>query len=134
MEINKITAGVIGASMHVHTELGPGLLESVYQRCLEWELRRAGYRVEPEVSVPIRYGRELVIADAFRIDLLVEDLVVVELKAVDVVMPVHKKQLLTYLKLTGKPVGLLINFNSILLKDGIERLVNNYSETAFAGE
>ncbi len=131
MEINDITAAIIGASIRIHTSLGPGLLESVYQRCLVWELRNSGFHLEAEVSIPICYAQNLIIEDAFRIDLLVEDIVVVELKAVEVVMPVHKKQLLTYLKLTGKPVGLLINFNSVVLKDGIERLVNKYAETNY---
>ena len=133
MEINDLTEAVIGASIRIHSELGPGLLESVYKRCLEWELKNAGYKVEVEVIVPIRYKQAIIIEDAFRIDLLVEDAVVVELKAVDVVMPVHKKQLLTYLKLTGKPIGLLINFNALLLKDGIERLINKHPTNKTAG-
>ena len=128
MDINGLTSRIIGAAMRVHSELGPGLLESVYQKCMEQELREAGLTVGAEVIVPLRYRGKCLIEDAFRIDLLVEDLVVVELKAVDEVKAVHKKQLLTYLKLAGKPVGLLINFNSVLLKDGIERLVHHLPE------
>jgi len=129
MEINELTSKIIGAAMRVHSELGPGLLESVYQKCMEHELREAGLVVQAEVVVPIRYKGKCVVEAAFRIDLLVEDMVVVELKAVDEVHAVHKKTLLTYLKLTGKHVGLLINFNCVLLKDGIERLVNKYEDS-----
>ena len=109
----------------VHNELGPGLLESVYQECLRIELEDMGLHVQKEVLVPVIYkGREIT-QDGFRIDLLVEDAVVVELKSVEEVKPVHKKQLLTYLRLTGKTIGLLINFNEVLLKSGITRIANN---------
>lgn len=128
MEINELTSKIIGAAMRVHSELGPGLLESVYQKCMEYELREGGLAFQAEVDVPIQYRGTCLLDKAFRIDLLVEGLVVVELKAVDAVNSVYKKTLLTYLKLTGKSVGLLVNFNCVLLKDGIERLVNNYIE------
>jgi GxxExxY protein len=103
--------------MAVHRELGPGLLESAYEACLVKELLDRKIRVIRQVQLPISYG-------GFRIDLLVEDLVIVELKCVEHVLPVHKAQLLSYLRLGKKPLGLLINFNVPLLKDGISRIVN----------
>ena len=130
MEINEITSKIIRAALTVHNELGPGLLESVYQECLCIELKEMGLNVKEEVLVPVIYkGREIT-QDGFRIDLLVEDVVVVELKSVEEVKPVHKKQLLTYLRLTGKTVGLLINFNANLLKEGIVRIVNKYESAS----
>jgi len=128
MNINDITSKIISAAMKVHSELGPGLLESVYQECLYIELEDMGLHVQKEVLVPVVYkGREIT-KDGFRIDLLIEDAVVVELKSVEKVKPVHKKQLLTYLRLTHKQVGLLINFNEVMLKKGIFRIVNSYAE------
>jgi GxxExxY protein len=126
MDINEITSKVIKAALTVHNELGPGLLESVYQECLRIELEEMALNVKREVQVPIIYRGKEITQDGFRIDLLVEDAVVVELKSVEEVKPVHKKQLLTYLRLTGKTVGLLINFNENLLKEGIVRIVNKY--------
>ena len=110
--------------MAVHTRLGPGLLESVYEVCLMQELRQAGIRAEAQVRVDVGYG-DRVVASGFRIDLLVEDSIVVELKAVDRVTPLHEAQVQTYLRLACKPVGLLINFNTLRLKNGIKRLVLN---------
>ena len=128
MNINDITSRIISAAMKVHSELGPGLLESVYQECLYIELEDMGLHVQKEVLVPVVYkGREIT-KDGFRIDLLIEDTVVIELKSVEEVKPVHKKQLLTYLRLTHKQVGLLINFNEVMLKKGIFRIVNSYAE------
>jgi len=110
--------------MAVHSALGPGLLESAYEACLIYELRRADLLVEVDVHVPLLY-HSVKIDCGFRLDLLVEGIVIVELKAVSAILPVHEAQLLTYLKLTGKPVGLLFNFNVVLLKDGgICRKVN----------
>ena len=126
MDINETTSKIIKAALTVHNELGPGLLESVYQECLRIELEELDLHVQKEISVPVIYkGREIT-QDGFRIDLLVEDTVVVELKSVEEIKPVHKKQLFTYLRLTGKTIGLLINFNENLLKDGIARIVNKY--------
>lgn len=119
-----LTSKIIGAAMAVHSGLGPGLLESVYQKCLALELRKRGLKVQCEVPVEINYSGEKITDEGFRIDLLVADEVVVELKAVEVVLPVHKKQVLTYLKLSGRKIGLLINFNVEMLRDGIERLVS----------
>jgi len=125
MNINEITSKIINAAITVHSQLGPGLLESVYQECLCIELQEMGLKVQGEVSVPVVYKGKEIIQDGFRIDLLVEDEIVVELKSVEEVKPVHKKQLLTYLRLAGKAVGLLINFNEVMLKNGITRIINN---------
>ncbi len=109
--------------MRVHTELGPGLLESTYTFCLQHELGKAGYPAQVQVPLPVVYdGTKLELG--YRIDMLVDDLVIVELKSVDAVNPVHQAQLLSYLKLSGKSLGLLINFNVVHLKDGIQRFVN----------
>jgi GxxExxY protein len=127
MDVNDLTSKIISAAMTVHSSIGPGLLESVYQECLRIELEHMGIRVETEVAVPVVYRDKEISDNGFRIDALVEDTVIVELKSVEEVKPVHKKQLLTYLRLTGKQVGLLINFNEALLKNGITRVANNYS-------
>ncbi len=116
---------IIKAAINVHKELGPGLLESVYQSCMVMELNDMGVNVKSEVALPISYRGQLIHQEGFRIDLLVEDTIVVELKSVGEVKDIHKKQLLTYLRLSKKPLGLLINFNEILLKDGITRIINN---------
>ena len=119
----QVSHAVITAAMRVHTALGPGLLESTYTACLQHELRKAGLTADAQVGLPVVYdGIKLELG--YRIDLLVENLVVVELKSVDAVAPVHQAQLLSYLKLSGKSVGLLINFNVVHLKDGIQRFVN----------
>lgn len=119
---NEISRFVLDAAMKVHTALGPGLLESTYQACLAQELRNAGLNVLSEVALPVVYdGIKLEIG--YRIDLLVEDLVVVEVKSVEALAPIHFAQVLSYLKLSGKSLGLLINFNVVHLKDGIKRFV-----------
>jgi GxxExxY protein len=120
---NEIAKIVVDASYHIHTRLGPGLLESVYTRILEYELTKRGLKVRREVPVPFRYD-DLEFDEGFRADLIVEGIVILELKSVEKTAPVHKKQLLTYLKLTGMKLGLLINFGEFLIKDGIFRLVN----------
>ena len=123
MDLNEVSKIVIDAAMRVHTELGPGLLESAYQACLEFELRKRGLAVATQVGLPVVY--EGVKVDVgYRLDLIVEDDLVVELKAVDKIHPIHKAQLLSYLRLSGKKLGLIINFNVLHLKDGIVRLVN----------
>ena len=123
MELNDITGHIVDASMKVHTELGPGLLESAYEACLAYELTKRGLKVVSQLALPVKYdGVEL---DAgYRIDLLVEDRVIVELKAVEKTTPLHEAQLLSYLKLSNKKIGLLINFNVVRLKDGIKRMAN----------
>lgn len=115
MEINQLSSKVIKAAINVHKQLGPGLLESVYQSCMVIELSRMGIKVRPEVPLPIFYRGQKVHEEGFRVDLLVEDTIIVELKSVDKVQDVHKKQLLTYLRLADKPLGLLINFNGTVL-------------------
>jgi GxxExxY protein len=123
-EINKITEIIIGAAMAVHRELGPGLLESTYEACLVYELiNPPGLDVERQKELPVRY-RGVKIDCGYRIDLLVENKVIVEIKAVEKLTPIHTAQVLTYLKLSGCKVGLLINFNTRVLKDGIRRLIN----------
>ncbi len=123
LSANEVSHGVITAAIRVHTELGPGLLESTYTSCLQHELRKAGHMAEVQVPLPVVYdGAKLELG--YRIDMLVDDLVIVELKSVDAVNPVHQAQLLSYLKLSGKSLGLLINFNVAHLKDGIQRFVN----------
>ena len=125
MDINHLSSSIIKAAINVHKELGPGLLESVYQSCMVIELNDMGVNVKSEVALPISYRGQQIHQEGFRIDLLVEDTIVVELKSVGEVKGIHKKQLLTYLRLSNKSLGLLINFNEILLKDGISRIINN---------
>ena len=117
-----VSKSVLNAAMRVHSALGPGLLESAYTACLAHELRRDGFDVRTEVPLPLVYeGLKLEIG--YRIDMLVEDLVIVEIKSVEAVAPVHHAQVLSYLKLSGRSLGLLINFNVVHLKDGIKRFV-----------
>jgi GxxExxY protein len=114
---------VITAAMRVHTALGPGLLESTYTACLQHELRKVGFHAQTQVGLPVVYdGVKLDLG--YRIDLLIENLVIVELKSVDAIAPIHQAQILSYLKLSGRPLGLLINFNVVHLKNGIQRFVN----------
>ena len=120
-ELNRLTDGIIGAAIAVHRELGPGLLESAYEACLEFELLDRGFRVERQKELPVVY-RTIQIDCGYRLDLRVEEQVVIELKAVDKVLPIHEAQMMTYLKLSGHRLGLLINFNVKLLKDGIKRI------------
>lgn len=131
VEINRVTEQIIGAAIEVHSALGPGLLESAYEACLAHELTQRGLRVERQRPVPVVYkGVEL--DCGYRIDLLVEDAVVVELKAVEAFLPVHEAQVISYLKLSGHHVGLLINFNVVRLRDGLRRLVHDLSESPSA--
>jgi GxxExxY protein len=127
MHPNEITAAIIDASIYIHRRLGPGLLESVYRKILAHELRKRGFEVLEEQPIPVVW-EDVRIELGFRADLIVNHLVIVDTKSVDAVHPVHKKQLLTYLRLTDKQLGLLINFNVELLKDGITRVVNNLME------
>ena len=126
MDLNHLSGVVIESAMTVHRELGPGLLESVYQTCLSRELLSRGIDHQTEVPVPVFYRGKMVSDVGFRLDFLVEDRVVLELKSVEKLQAIHSKQLLTYLKLTNKPLGLLINFNESLLKNGITRIVNSH--------
>jgi len=124
MDINAVSGIVVDASMRVHSRLGPGLLESTYEACLAFELRRRGLQVLTQLALPVTYD-ELEIELGYRIDMLVEGCVIVELKALAKIHPVHRAQLLSYLRLSGRKVGLLINFNVPHLKDGITRVVND---------
>ena len=123
MTENEIAKRVVQAAYTVHTRLGPGLLESVYEAVLAHELQKDGLRVARQVPVPVFY-ETLRFEEGLRVDILVEDSLILELKSVEAVAPVHKKQLLTYLRLAGKRLGLLINFGAPLIKDGISRVVN----------
>jgi len=123
MELNEISKKIIGASIQVHRTLGPGLLESAYEACLKYELEKQGLKVLSQVELPLIYDG-MKIDLGYRLDLLVEDSVIVELKAVNKTTPVHEAQLLSYLKLSKKRLGLLINFNVTRLKDGITRRIN----------
>jgi GxxExxY protein len=121
--VNRVSGIVVNAAMRVHSVLGPGLLESAYQVCLEQELRKRGLMVDAQLGLPVVYeGEKLDLG--YRIDLLVENLVIVEIKCVEAIHPVHEAQLLSYLRLSGKNVGLLINFYVARLKDGIKRMVD----------
>ena len=124
---NKIAKLVVDSAYQVHTKLGPGLLESVYEVVLAHEIEKRGLAVERQVSIPIQYD-ELVFNEGFRADMVIEDSVILELKSVESVALVHKKQLLTYLKLTDKKLGLLLNFGAPLIKKGIFRIVNGLEE------
>jgi GxxExxY protein len=124
---NEIAKIVVDASFHIHKRLGPGLLESVYVRILDYKLTKRGLRVRREVPIPFRYD-DIEFDEGFRADLIVEDIVILELKSVEHTAPVHKKQVITYLKLTEMKLGLLINFGAPLIKDGIFRLANGLTE------
>lgn len=122
MEINKITEIIIGAAIEVHKHLGPGLLESAYEQCLEYELLDRGLKVERQLPVPVIY-KEMHLEYGYRLDLLVEGSVIVEVKSVEILNPVHEAQILTYMKFAEKKIGLLINFNVKLLKEGLKRYI-----------
>ena len=125
MDLNQLSSKVVGAAIEVHKELGPGLLESTYEECLCHELGIRGLRFDRQVILPIKYkGQEL--DCGYRIDVFVEQSIILELKAVDTVLPIHKAQLLTYLKLSNIQLGLMLNFNVPLMRDGIHRMVNNF--------
>ena len=123
VQLNELSGAIIAAAIKVHRVLGAGLLEMPYRECLTYELRQRGYRIEVEHAVPLVY--ESVKLDcAYRLDLVVESTVVVEVKAVDQLAPVHAAQMLTYLRLTGLPLGLLMNFHAPTLKEGLKRVIN----------
>ncbi|MCC7302991.1 MAG: GxxExxY protein [Bacteroidia bacterium] len=124
MTENDISYTVIGCSMEIHRHLGPGLLESVYENTLAFELRTAGLEVKQQPSLPVVY-KDVRLDSGYRLDLLVNNKVIVEIKSVEVLAPLHHAQLLTYLRLSGHKLGLLINFNTVVLKTGVTRIVNN---------
>jgi GxxExxY protein len=124
MTENEISSKIIGAAIEVHKQIGPGLLESSYEKCLAFELLQNGLKIQTQVPVPIMY-KGIKLDVSYKLDILVEEKVIIEVKTVSELMPIHKAQLLTYLKLTRIKLGLLINFNSIKLIDGVKRVANN---------
>ena len=127
MTENEIASIIVDTAFHIHCDLGPGLFETVYERVMEFELTKRGLSVYRQKPIPVVYG-DLHLKAGFRADLPVEDKVIVEIKSIDALHPVHKKQVLTYLRFADKRLGLLINFNVALIKDGIVRLVNRLKE------
>ena len=125
MEINEVTSIIIEESIRIHRELGPGLLESVYEEVLYYCLKKRGLYVTRQTPIPV-YFEDIKMEIGFRPDLIVENKVIVELKSIEIIPPVHYKRLLTYLKLSKLTVALMINFNEVLLKKGIKRIVNNF--------
>jgi len=121
MEINKITETIIGCAIEVHKHLGPGLLESTYEACLSHELFKAGLEVKRQLGLPLVY-KEINMEQGYRLDLLIENIVVVEIKSVEAISDLHIAQVLTYLKLSGSSIGLILNFNVLRMTDGIKRL------------
>lgn len=124
-ELDAITKQIVSASIDVHRALGPGLLESVYESCLEFDLIEQGLDVQRQVALPVSY-KQVKLEAGYRVDLLVEKQVIVEIKSVEQIAPIHKAQLLTYLKVSNLRVGLLINFNVDVLRKGVSRVVNGY--------
>ena len=127
MELNEITGQIIDAGMKVHSALGPGLLESAYETCLLFELHKRGLIAQSQVELPLVY-EDVKLDAGYRIDILVENSVIVELKSVEKILPIHEAQLLSYLKLSEKKVGLLLNFNVTRFKNGIKRFVMGFNE------
>ncbi|MCF6149533.1 MAG: GxxExxY protein [Candidatus Kuenenia sp.] len=123
MNENELSEKIIGLAIKVHSALGPGLLESAYEKALVFELNKNGYKTEAQKSISINY-EGIIIDEGYRVDIVVNDIVLVELKSVKQIEDIHLKQLLTYLRLSGKKLGLLINFNELLLKNGIRRVIN----------
>lgn len=126
--LNRITETIIGAAIQVHRALGPGLLESAYEACLAFELAQRGLKVVHQKPLPVVY-KDIKLDCGYRLDLLVEDEVIVEIKSIDRLAPIHQAQLLSYLRLSGCKVGLLINFNVQALKEGIKRIVNDFPDS-----
>jgi GxxExxY protein len=124
-DLNEISGEIVDASIQVHSALGPGLLESAYQTCLAYELRQRGSTVRTQVAIPIVY-KGITVPVGYRVDLVVEESVIVELKTVASLLPIHEAQLLTYLRLSDRRLGLLLNFHVALMRDGIKRLVNKF--------
>ena len=132
-ETERLARETVDAALAVHRAFGPGMLESAYQECMEIELKLRGFAVAREVTLPLEY-RGQVVSNAYRLDLIVNKLLVVELKAVESILPVHRVQVTTYLKLLKVPLGLLINFNVPLIKDGITRVLNLDFQTVFEAQ
>jgi GxxExxY protein len=130
-KLDQITRRIIGAAIEVHKTVGPGLLESACQACLAFELREAGLKVEEQLPLPVVY-KNVRLDCEYRIDLLVEGEIVVEIKAIEALAPIHEAQLISYLRLAGKRAGLLINFHVPVLKEGLKRIVNEFPDSAFS--
>ena len=126
--LNKITEKIIGVAISIHRALGPGLLESAYEACMVYDLTQAGLKIEQQKPLPVVY-RGVKLECGYRLDLMVENEAIVEIKSVEKLLPIHKAQLMSYLKLSNCKVGLLINFNVEILKDGIQRVVNNFPDS-----
>ena len=129
--LNSISENIIGSSIDVHKALGPGLLESAYEACLAYELRQRGFKVEQQKELPLQY-REVQLDCGYRLDMLVENCVIVEVKAIDALLPIHQAQLMSYLRLTKCRLGLIINFNVTQLTRGIKRVVNDFPDSAIS--
>jgi GxxExxY protein len=125
MDIELVGSNIIIAAIKVHTALGPGLLESAYQKCLSYELKKNKLKVETEVLLPVKY-EEVLIDAGYRLDMLIEDSIIIENKTVEKLLPIHEAQLLTYLKMKNCRLGYLLNWNATLMKNGIKRMVNNF--------
>jgi GxxExxY protein len=132
-DLDRITEGIIGAAIEVHRALGPGLLESAYEACLAYELAQRGLKVEQQVPLPIQYGK-VKLDCGYRLEILVEDKVIVEVKAVENLAPIHEAQVLSYLKVSGLQVGLLINFNVMVLTKGVRRIVSGFPDSRRSAE
>ena len=126
-DIEKIATSIVHSAIKIHKALGPGLLESVYQKCLSYELRKSGLEVDCELPLPVAY-ESVKLDTGFRIDMMVQHTVIIENKTVKKILPIHEAQLLTYLKLSDIKLGFLLNWNVVLMKDGIRRMVNNLKE------
>ncbi len=122
-EYKRLSGEIIGSAIEVHRVLGPGLLESAYEECLIWELARKDLKVARQVVIPVRY-KELKLEEGYRVDIVVNEAVILELKCVDALQPIHSAQLLTYLKMTGLKLGLLLNFKVDVMRKGVKRIVN----------
>ena len=125
MHENDISSIILGCAIEVHKQLGPGLLESAYEACLVYELKNKGLKVAQQQALPVVY-KDIKLEAGYRIDILVEETVIIEIKSTDALADIHFAQVLTYLKLKELKLGLLINFNTVLLKDGVKRVMNGY--------
>jgi len=132
MDIEECATIIVDAAIKVHRSLGPGLLESTYQACLAYELRKRGLRVECEVGLPVVYDGQLIDV-GYRVDMWVERLIMIENKVVERILPIHEAQILTYMRLTGCQLGFLLNWNVLLMKNGIHRVVNNLEGPGYVG-
>ena len=127
MQINQLTGQIIGAAIEVHKALGPGLLESAYEECLSYELAHRNIKIERKKSIPLQY-KDINLDCGYRLDILVEESIILELKSCDKIEPIHEAQILTYMKLLDIQIGFLMNFNVPVMKDGIHRYVNSFKE------